>query len=57
MRKSFLLLAVLLTACNGSDTDYPVVPPAEQHVPEIANLSLSPDSILCMDGGGTILHR
>ena len=54
MRKSFLLLAVLLTACNGSDTNYPVVPPAEQHVPEIANLSLSPDSILCMDGGGTI---
>ena len=59
MRKSLFVLALLLAACGG-DGNGPVpndgggVVPPVQHVPEISNLTLMPDSVTFMSGGGEV---
>ena len=49
MRKSLLILALLLAGCGGDGTGPPL--PVE-HVPEISNLKLEPSSVGHMAGNG-----
>ncbi|MDH4109815.1 MAG: hypothetical protein OEY13_11895 [Gammaproteobacteria bacterium] len=53
MRKSILILALLLAGCGG-DGDGAGPPPAVQHAPFISNLKLSPDNVVYMTGGGAM---
>ena len=60
MRKSLFVLALLLAACGGDGSGPApndgggVVPPV-QHVPQISELTLSPNSVVYMAGDGKVL--
>jgi PBP1b-binding outer membrane lipoprotein LpoB len=49
MRRSLIILALLLAGCGGDGTG-PTAP--VQHVPEISNLKLAPSSVEYMTGDG-----
>jgi hypothetical protein len=55
MRISLFLLALILVACSSnSGNEFPDLN-AAQHAPEITNLTLSPDAITQMEGGGNVV--
>lgn len=54
MRRLLILLALALAACNGNGDDLTARLEPLQHVPEISNLTLSPDSALYMEGDGSV---
>jgi predicted regulator of Ras-like GTPase activity (Roadblock/LC7/MglB family) len=54
MRKVLAVLAIFLGACGGNGGGVETTPEPLQHVPEISNLTLSPDSALYMEGDGSI---
>jgi hypothetical protein len=60
MRNTWFFFMLLLVGCSGNGDEESVVsdtgtgPLPAQHVPEISNLKLSPDSALHMEGDGSI---
>jgi hypothetical protein len=58
MRNIVAFLALILCGCSGDGVESVIVPgtgqPPAQHVPEISNLTLSPDSALYMEGDGSV---
>ena len=61
MRKFPFFLALTLAGCGGDGGSFAPAPQADQpapqpvqHAPEIANLSLSPDTVIYMDGDGNV---
>jgi hypothetical protein len=63
MRRYSFLLAFLLVGCSSNDVDSVIVPdtgqrPAQlsaQHVPDIANVVLAPDTVNYMEGNGSVV--
>jgi hypothetical protein len=63
MRKSVFFLALLLVACGDNgvdpviapDTGQPPPQPSAQHVPEITDIVLMPDTVTYMEGGGSVV--
>ncbi len=58
MRKSLFYLALFLVGCGGDGGGF--APPtaarvAGQDVPEISNLTLSPDTVMVMEGNGSVV--
>ena len=54
MRRILFLMALGVAACGGDDNGLTTTPEQTQHVPEISNLQLSPDSALYLERGGTV---
>ncbi len=54
MRRLFFLLPLFVAACGGDGDSFVASPGVFQHVPEISNLELSPDTALYMEGGGSV---
>ncbi|NIV18649.1 MAG: hypothetical protein GWN47_09665 [Woeseiaceae bacterium] len=58
MRNSLFYLTLLMAGCGGDGGDGIVVPgtgaPPVQHEPVISELALSPDSVIYMEGGGSV---
>lgn len=58
MRKYLFYFALLLVGCGGNgdgfNTIEPEPLPVESASPEISNLAVSPDTVLLMQGGGTV---
>ena len=54
MRRILFVLALGLAACGGDDDGVTTIPEQVQHVPEISNMQLSPDSALYMERGGSV---
>ncbi|NNL46789.1 MAG: hypothetical protein HKO76_00275 [Acidimicrobiia bacterium] len=54
MRGVLLFSVLVLTACGGNGDSVQTTPQITQHIPEISNLTLSPDSALYMEGDGSI---
>jgi hypothetical protein len=56
MRKSILLLTLFAAACGGgsSNGSQPAPPPIESAAPEISNLTVSPDTLMYMEGEGSV---
>jgi hypothetical protein len=54
MRRFPFLLLLILAACGSDGIDTGTMLTPEQHVPELANLTLTPDGALYMQGGGTV---
>ena len=55
MRKLLFLLTLILAACGGNGDGSKTGPEPVQHVPEMSNLQLSPDSAVFMENGGSIV--
>jgi hypothetical protein len=63
MRRSLFFLALLLVACGGNgvepvialDTGQPPPQPSAQHVPEITDVVLTPDTVNYMEGDGSVV--
>ena len=55
MRKSLFLIALVLAGCGGDGDGFKQQPVADQHPPNIFNLTLSPASLDYMEGGGSTL--
>jgi len=59
MRKSLFFLALLLLGCGGDGVYTFAVPgtgsPPTQHVPAISELGLSPNTVVYMEGDGTVV--
>ena len=54
MRRLLILLALALAACGGNGDGLTTMLEPVQHVPDISNLTLSPDSALYMEGDGSV---
>ncbi|MGB5576326.1 MAG: hypothetical protein WBM88_02875, partial [Woeseiaceae bacterium] len=54
MRTLPFVLTLVLAACGGNGDGLEATPEPFQHVPEISNLKLSPDSALYMEGDGSV---
>jgi hypothetical protein len=54
MRRLLILLALVLAACGDNGDGLTIALEPVQHVPEISNLTLSPDSALYMEGNGSV---
>lgn len=55
MRKLVLFLAIVLSACGGNDNAITAVLDSVQHVPEISNFEVSPQSAIFMEGDGSVV--
>ena len=55
MRTLPFVLTLVLAACGGNGDGLEATPEPIQHVPEISNLKLSPDSALYMEGDGSVV--
>ena len=54
MRRLLFVLALVLAACGGNGDGVEATSEPVQHVPDISNLKLSPNSALYMEGGGSV---
>jgi hypothetical protein len=54
MRKVFSVIVIFLGACGGDGGGVDITLDSFQHVPEISNLTLSPDSALYMEANGSV---
>ena len=55
MRNFPIFLALVLAACGGNGDGVNVSPEPVQHAPQISNVTLSTNSVLHMDGGGSVV--
>jgi predicted regulator of Ras-like GTPase activity (Roadblock/LC7/MglB family) len=55
MRRLLFLLTLVLAACGGNGDGSRLTQEPVQHLPEILNLTLSPDSALQMEGDGSVV--
>jgi hypothetical protein len=58
MRRQIFLVALVLSACGGSNGNgdaFEVAPESVQHVPQISNLTLSPSSASWLEGDGSVV--
>ena len=55
MRKFLVLLALAVAACGGNGSGPTVAPESFQHVPEILDLNISPESAAYMEGDGRVV--
>jgi len=63
MRRSLFFLVLLLAGCGGNgveqvimpDTAQPPAQPPAQHVPDITNVVLTPDTVNHMEGNGSVV--
>ena len=55
MRKILFLLVLVVAACDGNGDAPTIASQSVRHVPEISNLTISPDSATFMEGNGSVL--
>lgn len=54
MRRFFFLLPLILMGCGSDGTDTRITLQPTQHVPEISNLTISPDDAFYMENDGSV---
>jgi hypothetical protein len=54
MRRLLFFLPIILVGCGSDGIDTEVMLTPDQHVPELSNLTLSPNDALYMEGGGGV---